>query len=185
MTSFWIPARRGRSHSRLERRGALGRTQSLLKGCSGFAWKVSRQIPCAYGLAHLFEREHVTRKRLAIGKLIGAIGSFGVEIVEKAGCPFAISVFADVAGLPGLIDVAALVELNDLIVGLQIGEGCDDVGQYLLCGFAGLLLRLGYAELRARDFSLILVKDWERHVVEKRSGTCTRRVGIVKGAGDV
>jgi len=50
----------------------------------------------------------------------------------------------------GLVDVTALIELNDLIIGLQIGEGGDDVGRNLLRGFAGLLLRLVMAIARAR-----------------------------------
>ena len=99
-----------------------------------YAGRSSWQIPCAYGLAHLFESEHVTCKRLAVGKLIGAISPFGIEIVQKAGGAFSVSVFADVAGLLGLVDVAALVELNDLVVGLQIGEGGGDVGRNLLRG---------------------------------------------------
>src|ERR1700739_3033290 len=129
------------------------------------SWK----IPCAYGLAHLFEREHVTRKRLAVGKLVGAVRTFGIEIVEQTRGAFAVSVFADVARLPGLVDVAALVELNDLVVGLQVGEGGDDVRQDLLRGFAGLLLCLGDGVLCPRNLSLVPVKDRERHVVKKRT----------------
>src|ERR1700722_5325841 len=134
-----------------------------------YVGRSSWQIPCAYGLAHLFEREHVTRKRLAVGKLIGAIGAFGVEIVKKTGGAFAIRVFADIAGMLGLFDVAALIELNDLIVGLQVGEGGHDVGGNLLRVFAGLLLRLGDGVLRAGDLSLIPVKNGKRHVVKKRT----------------
>ena len=80
------------------------------------SWK----IPCADGLAHLFESEHVIGERLAIGELVGAIGAFGIEIVEQAGGAAVVGVFADVARLLGLIDVAAAIELNDLIVGVEI-----------------------------------------------------------------
>src|SRR5262249_58900595 len=113
----------------------------------------------SHGLAHLLDRQQVTGQRLAVGKLIGAKGAFGVEIVEQACGTLAVGVFADVTGLPGLVDVAAEVELDDLIVGLQIGVSLQDVGRNLLGGFAGLFARLDNRVLRALDFTLVPVKD--------------------------
>ena len=84
-----------------------------------------------------------------------------------------------------LIDVAALIELNDFIVGMEIFVGLDDVGGNLLRGFAGLLLRLGDGVARARDFALIAIEDGEGHVVVKGAGIHAGRVGVIEGAGDV
>src|SRR3974390_3610890 len=90
------------------------------------AWRASWKIPCTHGLAHLFEREHVGRQRLAVSQLVRAIGSFGIEKVEQARRAFLVGVFTDVTRLPGLVDVPALVELDDLVVGLEICIGGDD-----------------------------------------------------------
>jgi len=45
----------------------------------------------------LFQRRHISGKRLAISELIGAIGTLGVEIIEEAGGAAFIGVLADVA----------------------------------------------------------------------------------------
>ena len=140
-------------------------------------------VPTAW--RNLFESEHVVRERLAIGKLVGPVGSFRIEIIEQAGGAFAVGIFADVAGLLGLVDVAALIELNDLIVGAEIFVGLDDVGGNLLRGLAGLLLRLRNGVAGSRDFALIPVEDGKRHVVEERAGVRAGSVRVIESAGDV
>src|SRR5580692_546212 len=91
-------------------------------------WFASWQIPCPYRLAHLLEGEHVVRNSLAISKLVGPIGSFRIEIVEQTSGAFAVGVLTDVPGLLSLIDVAALIELNDLVVRAKVFVGGHDIG---------------------------------------------------------
>ena len=145
----------------------------------------SWQIPRSHGLAHLFEREHVTGKRLAVGKLVGTVGSLRIEKIEQAGGAFVVGVFADVAGLLGLVDVAAPIQLNDLIVGAKIFVSLDDVGGNLLGGFAGLLLGLGDGVAGARDFALVAVENGEGHVEVKCAGVDAGGVGVIESAGEV
>src|SRR5262245_24670663 len=84
--------------------------------CSFFSW----QIPRARGLAHLFERGHVGRERLAIRKLVRTVSAFRIEIIEQACGAAFVRILADVPRLDRLIDVAPLIELNDLLARLQI-----------------------------------------------------------------
>ena len=146
-----------------------------------FSW----QSPCSDGLAHLFERGHVTGKSLAIGELIGAIGAFGVEIIEQAGGAALVGVLADVAGLFGLVDVAAAIELDDLIVGVKSGVGVDDVGEHLLRGFAGEFLVLRDGVTRAGNFALVAIEDGELDVEEEGAGVGGGDVGIVEAGAEV
>ena len=98
---------------------------------SGARWSqlnASWQVPRSNGLAHLFKGEHVIRQGLAVGKLVGAVSAFGIEVIEKACSALVISIFTDVARLFRLVHVAALVKLNDLIVREEILEGLNNVG---------------------------------------------------------
>src|SRR5581483_7983879 len=91
----------------------------------------------------------------------------------------------DVAGLFGLIDVAALIEADDLIVGAEVFVRVGDVRENLLGGFAGLLLRLGDGVARARDFALVAVENGQLHVEEESSGIDGGGVGVVEGKVEV
>jgi hypothetical protein len=133
-------------------------------------------------LAHLLERRHITGEGLAIGELIGAVGALGIEIVEKAGGAAAVGIFADVAGLLGFIHVAALIELNDLVVGMEIFIGIDDIGEDLLAGFTLQLLGLVDDVASAQNFALIAVEDGELEVEEKCAGIYAGGVRIVEGS---
>src|SRR5580700_2210447 len=146
-----------------------------------FSW----QSPCSYGLAQLLKRGHIACKSLAIGKLIGAIGALGVEIVEEAGGAALVGVLADVAGLFGMVDVAPAIELDDLIVAVKGLVGVDHVREHLLRSFAGefLILRDGVA--RARDFALVAIEDRELDVEEECAGVGGGYVGIVEAGTQV
>src|SRR4029077_8563321 len=146
-----------------------------------FSW----QSPCAYGLAQLLERGHVAGKSLAIGELIGAIGALGVEIVEEAGGTALVGILADVAGLLGLVDVAAAIELDDLIVAVKGFVRINDIGENLLGGFAGEFLILCDGVASARDFALVAVEDGELNVEEEGAGVGSGHVRVVEAGAEV
>ncbi len=120
-----------------------------------------------------------------MGKLIGAIGALGVEIIKQAGGATLISVLADVAGLSCLVNVAALIKLHDLLAGAQRLISVEHIGENLLRGFTGELLGLRDDETRARDFTLVAVEDGELDVEEKRAGVGGGDVRIVEGDSEV
>ena len=77
-----------------------------------FSW----QAPGSHGFAKLLEREQIGRQRLAVGKLRGAIAALGVQKIQQARGAALVSVFADVAILLRLVQIARAVKLDDLVV---------------------------------------------------------------------
>ena len=112
--------------------------------------------------------------------MVGAIGALGIEKIQEAGGAALVSVLGDVAGLPGLIDVAAAVQLDDFIVGTQSGVSVGDVGADLLGGFEGLLLRLGDGVAGAGDLALVAVEDRQVDVEEKGATVDSRGVRVAE-----
>src|SRR5215472_287690 len=128
----WPPTRNRKSFSTRLLRGQRHslRTQTRRQGLPPgrsvsvfFSW----QIPRARRLAHLFERGHVSRQRLAVSKLIGPVRALGVEKIQQAGGAAFVRVLADVPRLDGLIDVAALIELYDLLARAQALVGVYNI----------------------------------------------------------
>src|SRR6266849_822346 len=118
----------------------------------------SWQIPRSCGLAQLFERSHVTGESLAIRELVGAISAFSVQKIEETGSATLVGVFSDVAGLFGLVDVAAAIELNDFVIRMESGISIDDIGDDLFGGFGGEFFGLRDGVFGAGDFSLIAIE---------------------------
>src|SRR5260370_41676743 len=107
-----IPRSYRRSHCRPRpaTESRPSRYESWISECDFAANFVSWKIPCANGLAQLFKCEHVMGERLAIRKLVSAIGAFCIQEIEQAGRAAAVGLFADGARLLGLINVAAAIE---------------------------------------------------------------------------
>ena len=146
---------------------------------------LSWKVPCADGLAQLFESEHVVGKGLAVGQLVGAVGALGIEKIEEAGGAAAIGVLADIAGLFGLVNVAAAIKLNDLVVGAEIFVGVHNVGGNLLRGFAEKLLGLGDGVAGARDFALVAIEDSQGNAERYGRAADARSMRVAEARGEV
>src|SRR5215472_18730953 len=171
----WPPTRNRKSFSTRLLRGQRHslRTQTRRQGLPPrgsvsvfFSW----QIPRARRLAHLFERSHVSRQRLAIGKLIGPVGALGVEKIQQAGGAALVGILADVARLRGLVHVAAFIKLDNLLARAQALIGVYNVRQHLLRSLGCELLVLRNDMPGTRDLALVAVEKGKLNVEEKRSG---------------
>ncbi len=72
-----------------------------------------------------------------------------------------------------LIEIAATVERDDLIVGAQAFIGVAHIGQHLPVREFLLLLGLVDGVARARDFALVAVED-------RQAGICRRRKPVFR-----
>src|SRR5215469_7403799 len=133
------------------RRPGLPPKKSVSSLCS---W----QVPRAGSLAHLFERSHVSRQRLAIGKLIGPVGALRVEKIQQAGGAALVGVLADIARLRGLLHVAALIKLDNLLARPQALIGVHHIRQHLLRSLGLQLLVLRNDMTGTRDLTLVAVE---------------------------
>src|SRR5262249_41861614 len=121
----------------------------------------------------------------AVSKLVGPISAFGIEIVEKTRGAVAIGVFANVARLFRLINIAAAIELNDLVVGAQIFVGVHHIGRNLLRTFTQLFLSLRDGIAGARDFGLVAIEDGQWNAEGKCGAAGTRSVRVAHSGGEV
>src|SRR5215472_10625567 len=152
------------------------RTLSLLAVGSAL-W----QRAYAYGLAQLFEREHVGGQRLAILKLDGTVAALGVEVIKQRGRALAIGEVRNVARLLRLLQVSGLIQADDFLIALDRLITVADVGQDNLLRGLGGKLRLRQGKLRARDLSLVAVEHGQRNVEEERSRVGADNVRIAEG----
>src|ERR1035438_10729317 len=73
---------------------------------------LSRQVPVSHRLAKLLQCSQVSRHRLAVGELGGAIGPLGVQEIEKRQGATPVGVFADIAASLGYIEIGGFQELG-------------------------------------------------------------------------
>ena len=77
-----------------------------------------------------------------------------------------VGIFADVAGLLRLVEIAGAIKADDLIVRATVLKGISHVCQHLTVRELLLLLRLSDGKAGARNLTLVAIKDRQRYLPE-------------------
>src|SRR5271157_461934 len=149
------------------------RTSSLV--IRSFCYE-SKQVPGSNRLAKLLQRRQISRHRLAVGELSGAIGALGVQEIEQGQGAAPVRVLADIAALLRHIQIARSKELRDLRALLQPLVRISHVRQNLPAGRLLLLLRLPDRNPRLRNITLVSVENRQRNT--ERPGGRTDAVDV-------
>ena len=113
--------------------------------------------------------------------MVGAISTFGIQIVQQAGGAALVGVFADVPRFLGLTDITAFIQANNFVVGFQVAVRAHHICQYLLRGLQFQFLRLGDGVFRARNLSLVAVENRQVNIEVKCAAALPVGVCVIEG----